>query len=37
MTDRLSDIEPNFTCTRCGKRGAEVQPKFSQAKMRGGG
>ena len=23
---RLSDIEPNFTCTRCGKKGAEVRP-----------
>jgi hypothetical protein len=21
---RLSDIEPNFTCTRCGKRGADA-------------
>jgi hypothetical protein len=30
---RLSDIEPLFTCTTCGKRGAEVRPKFSQAKM----
>jgi hypothetical protein len=30
---RLSDVEPNFTCTRCGKRGAEVRPKFSQARM----
>jgi hypothetical protein len=28
---RLSDIEPSFTCTRCGKRGAEVRPPFSQA------
>ena len=30
---RISDIEPNFTCTRCGHRGAEVRPKFSQARM----
>jgi hypothetical protein len=30
---RLSDIEPNFTCTPCGKRGAEIRPKFSQAKI----
>ena len=27
---RLSDIEPSFTCTRCGKNGADVRPKFSQ-------
>ena len=30
---RLSDIEPGFVCTACGKRGAEVRPKFSQARM----
>jgi hypothetical protein len=30
---RLSDIEPNFICTACGKRGAEVRPKSSQARM----
>lgn len=30
---RLSDIEPDFVRTRCGKRGAEVRPKFSQASM----
>jgi hypothetical protein len=23
---RLSDIEPDFVRTRCGKRGAEVRP-----------
>jgi hypothetical protein len=23
---RLSDIEPQFTCTACGKRGADVRP-----------
>ena len=28
---RLSDIEPDFVCTACGKRGAEVRPKFSSA------
>jgi len=28
---RLSDIEPGFVCTACGKRGAEVRPKFAQA------
>ena len=30
---RLSDIEPGFVCTACGKRGAEVRPKFSPASM----
>jgi len=30
---RLSDIEPDFVCTACGKRGAEVRPRFSQASM----
>jgi hypothetical protein len=30
---RLSDIEPNFTCTHCSKKGAEVRPKFSPARM----
>ena len=30
---RLSDIEPDFVCTACGKRGAEIRPKFSQACM----
>jgi hypothetical protein len=30
---RLSDIEPDFVCTTCGKRGAEVRPKFSNARM----
>jgi hypothetical protein len=28
---RLSDIEPGFVCTACGKRGAEVRPRFFQA------
>jgi hypothetical protein len=27
---RLSDIELDFVCTACGKRGAEVRPKFSR-------
>jgi hypothetical protein len=30
---RLSGIEPDFVCTACGKRGAEVRPKFSHARM----
>jgi hypothetical protein len=30
---RLSDIEPRFTCTACGKRGADVRPHFLPAKM----
>jgi hypothetical protein len=25
---RLSDMEPVFTCTVCGKRGADVRPDF---------
>jgi hypothetical protein len=25
---RLSDIEPGFTCTVCGKRSADVRPDF---------
>ncbi|MCP3370790.1 hypothetical protein [Bradyrhizobium cajani] len=25
---RLSDIEGRFTCTACGRRGAEVRPDF---------
>ncbi len=25
---RLSDIEPCFVCTACGKRGADVRPNF---------
>ena len=33
---RLSDVEARFTCTRCGRKGAEVRPKFSQARMRTG-
>jgi hypothetical protein len=30
---RTLNIEPDFVCTACGKRGAEVRPKFSQARM----
>ena len=30
---RLSDIEPKFICTGCGKRGAEVRPNFPPARM----
>jgi hypothetical protein len=26
---RLSDIEPQFVCTDCGKRGADVRPDFN--------
>jgi hypothetical protein len=26
---RLSDIEERFTCSVCGKRGAEVRPDFN--------
>ena len=26
---RLSDLEPQFVCTACGKRGAEVRPDFN--------
>ena len=26
---RLSDIEGSFTCTACGKRGADVRPDFN--------
>jgi len=33
---RLSDIEPGFVCTRCGRRGAEVRPKFPDARMGNG-
>jgi hypothetical protein len=30
---RLSDIEPQFVCKACGKRGADVRPLFEQARM----
>jgi hypothetical protein len=32
---RLSDIEPRFVCSACGKRGADVQPNFNWNKMPG--
>jgi len=35
----LSDLEPLFTCTACGKRGADVRSDFyweKQAANRGG-
>ena len=32
---RLSDIEDKFVCQICGKRGADIRPKFAQAKMAG--
>ncbi|WP_426614522.1 hypothetical protein [Bradyrhizobium sp. McL0616] len=33
---RLSDIEPDFVCVACGKRGADLRPKFSQAHIGAG-
>jgi hypothetical protein len=30
---RLSDIEPGFVCTGCGKRGAKVRPEFSLTQL----
>jgi hypothetical protein len=33
----LSDIDPKFICTKCGQRGADVRPKFGQARMGTGG
>ena len=30
---RLTDIEDRFVCQVCGKRGADVRPKFGLAKM----
>ena len=30
---RLSDIEPKLVCQVCGRHGAEIRPKFSQARM----
>jgi hypothetical protein len=26
---RLSDLEPRFICSACGKRGADVRPDFN--------
>jgi hypothetical protein len=31
---RLSDIEPGFVCTACGKKGADVRPAFARAWVR---
>jgi hypothetical protein len=33
---RLSDVEPDFICTACGKRRAEIRPKFSHARIGAG-
>nr|WP_275185202.1 hypothetical protein [Bradyrhizobium sp. CSA112] len=30
--DRLSDLEPQFVCKACGKRGADVRPDFQGSK-----
>ncbi|MGF6431512.1 hypothetical protein ABIE91_006732 [Bradyrhizobium elkanii] len=30
---RLSDLESRFTCKTCGRRGADVRPHFSPARM----
>jgi hypothetical protein len=30
---RLSDLEPRFVCTACGKRGADVRPDFNWDKL----
>jgi hypothetical protein len=32
---RLSDIEPRFVCTTCGKRGADVRPDFQLEREAG--
>jgi hypothetical protein len=34
---RLSDVEPLFVCTACGKRGAGVRGLFPPARMGTGG
>jgi hypothetical protein len=33
---RLSDFEDKFTCTACGKRGADGRPVFPPARMGSG-
>jgi hypothetical protein len=33
---RLSDIEDRFTCSACGKRGADVRPDFNWDKKPAG-
>ena len=30
---RLSDLEPRFVCTACGRRGADIRPDFPAARM----
>ena len=30
---RLSDVEPGFVCSACGKRGSDVRPKFLEARI----
>jgi len=30
---RLSDVEPDFVCSACGRRGAGIRPKFQPANM----
>lgn len=30
---RLSDLEPRFTCSKCGQRGADVRPDFDPPEM----
>ena len=30
---RLSDLEPRFVCSVCGKRGADVRPDFNFSKQ----
>ena len=34
---RLSEIEDRFTCSDCGKRGADVRPDFNRDKLPHGG
>jgi hypothetical protein len=31
---RLSDIEPQFVCRACGKRGADVRPDYQGAREK---
>ena len=30
---RLSDVEPRFVCKACGKKGADIRPRFAPARM----
>ena len=32
-TIRLSDLEPRFVCTACGRRCADIRPDFPPARM----